>query len=500
MEYRIFPAIGVARLGNSADFFIGPEVIGSLGREPVGETEVTRFHDPSTNRKRKQAARFHLYQRATPDARFVPAELPAGARIRWTVRLANKKDAIKRPAGPPTSIPAGGLRPTLDPARANRLIDSGDVQITGSNAAGKFLVGTHVGIPVQLGELRTDAHGRLLVLGASGISKSNPISSLDGGFYNNPNWHDDVADGPVKADVVLPNGTTQKAVGAWVIVGPPDFAPGAQSIVSLYDEIRQLAVSQGWLSNSTTTSFASDIYPLLRRARSLRWAHGKQVANTAVPEPNWGSISNDYAQLAKTDAAHLPLRTQTAALVLKVEQLLLNYQLTKVQKDHLTRWQNGTFDGTWQGGPPIAASPSASSLTQSALAGTVGQGFFPGIEGGKILTDPSIYATPFNFRIDPAKLAPGDITALMAQPWQADFLKCSGSWWPSQRPDIAPQANGSFKMWARIGPNPPATPNHQQMVKHVMQFGMIVTHIQNGSEVGVEEGRDPALDTAAGGA
>jgi hypothetical protein len=131
-------------------------------------------------------------------------------------------------------------------------------------------------------------------------------------------------------------------------------------------------------------------------------------------------------------------------------------------------------------------------LTRSALEGTVGQGFFPGIEGGRILTDRTIYSTPFDFRIDSLKLTPGDVTALMAQPWQADFLKCSGDWWPSQRPDIAPQANGSFELWARLG-NPPHEPTHQELVDHVMQFGVVVPKVVGGLEVAIEEGRDPAV-------
>ena len=494
MEYRIFPAIGIARLGNSPEFFVGPEVPGSLGRDlgPGGETEVTAFAD-AANRKRKQASRFHLYQRTTATDPFVPLVLPSGAKVRWTVHVVNKKDAIKRPASPPPSIPVGGLRPTADAARASRLIDSGNVQIEGVNALGKFLDGTHDGDSVRLGELRTDSQGRLLVLGADGISKSKPVSSIGVSFYNNPNWHDDVADGPVNAEVVLSDGTSQKAMGAWVIVGPPDFAPGAYAIVTLYDEIFQVAVSQGWLPNPTSTSFTTDIFPLIRRASSLRWSHGrKNLTDTVVSEPNWNAISNDYMQLAKSDGGHLTLRAQNSTRIKAVKGLLSDYLLTAAQNAHLSRWENGTFLEDWTGLPPVPASPTPESLTRSALDGTVGQGFFPGIEGGRILIDRSIYSTPFDFRIDPMKLTPGDVTALMAQPWQADFLKCSGNWWPSQRPDIAPQSDGSLKMWALVG-NPPHVPDHQALVDHVMQFGMVVPKVVGGVEVCIEEGRDPAV-------
>lgn len=494
MEYRIFPAVGVARLGNSPEYFVGPEVPGSLGRRigTGGETEVTAFHD-SANRKLKQAARFHLYQRATAADPFVPLELLEGAKVRWTVRVSNKKDAIRRPARPPASIPAGGLRPAHDPARAERLIDSGDVQVEGENVVGKFLEGSHVGRSVRLGELRTDARGRLLFLGADGISKSNPDSDIGASFYNNENWFDDVADGYVNAEVVLADGTARKASGAWVVVGPPDFAQGARAIVTLYDVIFQLAVSRGWLPQPSATSFAEHIYPLLRRATSLRWTHVRSLPDDEfIPEPNWGAISTDYAELSKKDAGHLTFRSQNGARLRAVEGLLSDYRLTTTQKAHLTRWENGTFDDTWNGPPQIPTDPTPESLTRSALDGTAGQGFFPGIEGGRVMIDPSVYATPFDFRIDPSVLSPGDVTALMAQPWQADFLKCFGNWWPSQRPDIAPQADGSLELWARIG-DPPAKPTHRELVDHVMKFGVVVPKVVDGAEVCIEEGRDPAI-------
>lgn len=492
MEYRIFPAIGIARLGNSAEFFVGPEAPGSMGHDitPAGEVEVTQFADAGF-RKRKLAARFHLYQRATAADPFVPAVLPAGAKLRWNVRLANKKDAIVRPGGPPGSIPAGGLRPTLDATRANRLIDSGVVSIEGASAAGKFLDGTHVGVAVRLGELRTDANGRLLVLGGDGISRSNPAGSpIGGSFYNNPNWFDDVGDGPVNAEVIHSDGTVAKATGAWVIVGPPDFAPGAHAITSLYDVIRQVAINQGWLTAATATSYRDDINPMIRRARSLKWSHRNAGVLTPTPEANWGSISTDDAALADNTGAALTLRTQTSNRVREVENLLLQYGMTAEQKAHLQRYRNGTFDPTWTGVPAIPAI-TPDLLTQAALKGTAGQGFFPGIEGGRILTDPSIYVTPFDFRIDHAKLTPGDVTALMAQPWQADFLKCEMNWWPSQRPDIAPQLDGTFKFWARLGATA-TEPNHKQLVDHVMQFGMVVPKV-GAADVCVEDGRDPAV-------
>jgi len=54
-EYKIFPPIGVARLGSDDDFFISPE---TPGRGPIEETTgapVTRFKNADHKRIRKQS-------------------------------------------------------------------------------------------------------------------------------------------------------------------------------------------------------------------------------------------------------------------------------------------------------------------------------------------------------------------------------------------------------------------------------------------------------------
>jgi hypothetical protein len=127
-------------------------------------------------------------------------------------------------------------------------------------------------------------------------------------------------------------------------------------------------------------------------------------------------------------------------------------------------------------------------MTRAVLDGSVGQGFFPGIEAGIIVTDSSLYAEPFDFRFDLAKVEPGDVTALMALPWQADFLKCSGAWWPSQRPDVAPQSDGARPPWLR----PPM--QHKRLVTDIMRLGMVApARDPQGNEIALESGRDPQL-------
>ena len=138
------------------------------------------------------------------------------------------------------------------------------------------------------------------------------------------------------------------------------------------------------------------------------------------------------------------LRQENAGYVRDAEVLLHDFTLRPWQQQMLAQYKAGNFDPA-----PLTATDPAQEITRAALDGTVGQGFFPGIEAGTIVTDPAIYARPFAFRFDAAQLSAGDATALMALPWQADFLKCGSGWWPAQRPNVAPQANGARPPWLR---------------------------------------------------
>lgn len=99
LRYKIFPAIGVARVGEDNDFFIGPEVPGVGPVELANGAVVKRFKSAERTRIRKQGARFHLFE-SEDGMNWKPANLPAGAVVEWTVTLENKKAAIQRPASP----------------------------------------------------------------------------------------------------------------------------------------------------------------------------------------------------------------------------------------------------------------------------------------------------------------------------------------------------------------------------------------------------------------
>jgi hypothetical protein len=481
MRYAIYPPIGLARVGNHpTGYFIGPEMPQHPGMEPNGEGSEAPVKEYKVDEDeiKRQAARFRLF--AIPEAKGAPepAILPAGATIEWTVHLVNKKGAVHRGGGPPLEPE----RPRLEPDSGSRLIDPLPRTISGPNAGGvRFDTGEFLGRRVPLGELRTDQDQRLVVLGGFGFSSSPTNAGLPS-FYTNPGWHDDVADGPVTARIRLADGSTIDDVApAWVLVGPPDFAPEIPGVVTIYDIMLELGVRHLGVPPPAPVSFTEHVFPLLRRTRALQWVN---------EDPNWESISDDWPALADPSPARQALRRENARLVLEIESILSRYRLTSVQRTLLEQWVAGKFSADWRGMPQPGGEVTAAGLTRAALDGIVGQGFFPGIEGGIVLRDHLIYGKPFDFRLDHTQLSAGDVTALMAVPWQADFADCSGGWWPSQRPDsVLPDAAASVRVdWAR------GAKSHGGMVNNYNRLGFVTAALdQQGNVVFVETQRAPEV-------
>lgn len=425
MPLVIYPPIGIGRVGNDlTQFYIGPEIHGHPGfeRNAEGSESPVVHYKVDEDQIKRQAARFRLFEIPDGGGPAVPAQLPAGATVEWTVHLVNKKAAIVRPSSPPLQP----QRPQLAPNSASRLIDPGVRTIAGANASGiKFDTGSFQGRQVPLGELRTDANQNLLVLGGTGFS-SSPTNAPLPSFYTNPGWHDDTSDGPVTARVRLANNTTIDAVSAWVVISTPDFAPEIQGVVTLYDILLQVGIDHFGVASPAPVSFTRHIFPRLLRTRRLRWVNA---------DPNWAAVSDNYAALADTSSGAAQLRSDNADRVREIESILSRYRLTDFLGAQLDAWVSGNFASDWTGLPQPGNSVTAEGMTRAALDSTAGQGFFPGIEAGILVRDNTLYATPFDFRLNPAQVTAGDVTALMAVPWQADFLDCSRSWWPSQRPD-----------------------------------------------------------------
>jgi hypothetical protein len=509
--YKIHPAIGIARVGDHLDaFFIGPELSYAaelagadelIGASPV-DLDANGGDVPFTTYKkdghiRRQGARFRVfaYDRAADGTLTNPQEVIAAANtvITWTVELCNRKAAWEQRIGEP------GRRNSDVADRSKLIVGPVKQSISGARQASAAFVGQFSGhsaqaMDVNLGMLRTDADGRLIVLGGFGRAfndGTNP-NLTSGNFGNRDGWTDDIADGPVTAQIEI-DGAVANAVPARVIVGPPDFAPGVAQPVTLYDAVSQVAAAFG-LPDSAMPSFASDVLPVLSRCNNLRWVNGLSLWGKLhkMMKDDWKNLSNG------TDPATVALRGQIARAL--SGDLPLTYtevpdsiqlQLTDKQKAVLKLWAAGTFGRDWDQPPkPSLANPA--DLDRGPLDCSVGGGFYPGIEAGARVKDKPNYAEAFRLR---PELPAGFFTEQMAVPWHSDFLACNMSWWPSQRPDLAPQKedpNGLFPQWTKglVSTVP-------DMIKNFPKLGYIKPMKVDGQDVQVEDERIPPRSAVA---
>ncbi len=508
--YSIHPAIGVARVGNAPEeFYLGPETYGGLPILPDGRPFTARDFRDSAGRLRRQAARFRIYRSVDggPEEE-VTLDTPGVLRITWRSHLANKKSswyAFQTNKGEAGYAPNHPLRnagkTTLDQRRA-LVIDPGPRVIEGASqgpvpfSRDTIPVGYQGGFPPEtlepyaidtLGELRTDAAGRLLVLGGLGRSGSEIAPPTIGEYANNDGWWDDTSDGPVEAVVILEASGMPVEVPvtpAWLICGPPSYAPQIPNVVTLYDTIFDAAVRhQGarpdifadgmWKGGpgGYEPFFETDIKPIFERADGYAWVtaipprpHTFDFARLGRNDPELIGLRQFYLSFFRAPGSENvlvdPVRGQTLMPYLAGDDAIgastattsKYLRLTDTQYFFLMQWAAGHF----RAGAEPAPLPGE-ALTRAVLENCVGGAFSPGIEMTWISRDPAIYSAPFRIRVRPAVTAPldlgfdpaagmepGDICRYMAVPWQADFNECSSQpiegrvlwWWPAQRPEF----------------------------------------------------------------
>jgi hypothetical protein len=276
-RYYIYPAIGIARVGNSeSDYLISPEIVGQ-------QFPADQKYKDCEGKVKRQAAKFRIYAMNESGVALEEVVCNDKVEIQWRVHIANRK-AINYEFKNAMDMGDLSLNCTLrNPAMVDLaerqqklLLDPGPRKISGicrqqSNAdrsksedftfdSAKFYQGTAFEQDVYLGELRTDEQGRLLVLGGRGHS-----ASFDGKqattFANNNGWHDDVADGTVRAKVII-DGKQFDVEPAMVAVTPPNFAPGIEGTVTLMDVVDNLFEQQQLIKPVENVSFYRDIYPI----------------------------------------------------------------------------------------------------------------------------------------------------------------------------------------------------------------------------------------------
>ncbi len=481
----IHPAIGIARVGNSTgEFYVGPQVI-HPAPQPVG------FYRDAQGALKRQAAQFRLY--GYNAAGEVVRELTADwADIQWSVHVANHKAAWYRwqmamdiPEAASIQLPRRNLKVT---ARDTLAIDAGEQTIAGKNTAPVVCTGQFTGVPVKLGELRTDDAGRLLFLGGHGVSASPTgtpiyIPTDENSFINADGWYDDTSDGPVEAAVSI-EGRAIPVTPAWVVTAPPNYAPQVKAERTLYDLLYDLYVQAGWMSAPAAVSFTNDVYPILQRLSGLQWVnqgfatlfgHGGQfnfedpaLVTRLASQPAAGAydphaelrrqILNSFRPPTPADGNPLPWPWLygDAMEVPAGNSPRQNATVTATQYAVLQRWAAGDFTPDWNGSPsqsptefesvPLAEQPGM--LDRAALEFCLADAFHPGCEMTWPMRHLTLYDAPFRIRRRPAGTTerdygstltqaeilapdgplhaqgPGDLNRWMGLPWQADTAYC----------------------------------------------------------------------------
>jgi hypothetical protein len=438
-----------------AEYFIGPEVPDE-GFVPPGGA----YRDGSNNIKR-QAQRFRVYEYTLTYESFsqlqqaidgvftgqlklgtlVKEITSADADIEWHVHLANAK--------------------SVDAMSASVVNDPGERTIGGVNQS-LDVNGSIFGDQVQLGTLATDEAGRLLVLGGFGKSASPASAALVSLF--NPQWYDDVSDGPVRATITLKGSGEQPPVEpAWVIVGVPGFAHPIPNIVTLWDLAYDVATqlpAPHTLTPPATVSFTRDVYTLLRRPVLMQWVsalartgHSGMAAGNFLDPATFAVLQDNNAN--PISAAYKLRQHVFSALknpsgggddMPKLNMLTV----TKTQYAMMQQWADGNFNSDWAGPPAVvpldmlAPADQPMALDRAGLITTVGGAFFPGIEACSLAGQTTTYDKPMRIRED---LAPGSLTSLLSVPWQSDYTACGTGWWPAGRPNQVTQDGSTFYEW-----------------------------------------------------
>ncbi|HEY0372672.1 MAG TPA: LodA/GoxA family CTQ-dependent oxidase [Thermoanaerobaculia bacterium] len=485
----IYPAIGVARVGNSPDeFYLGPEIIANEKR-PAG------FYKDAHGRLKRQAARFRIYG-LDAEGRAVKELTSKDAKITWTVHVANRKAewfefdvAMDIPQARP--VPRRNINVT---DRKRLIIDPGPRSISGVNQSGElFDTGTFLDENVYLGELRTDEQGRLLFLGGRGVSQTPYANNPPTTFANNDGWHDDVSDGPVDATVNY-GGVNLPVEGAWVVTAPPNYAPDIISVQTLYDVIFD-ALNGNYVQPAAKPSFTNDILPLLQQFTQNQWVNQgfyvgfgyRQGFDFYEPELirrlstlTKGDIYQEYRRQIFNY-----FRAPSSTLIqpqlwpwmygdnMNVPTTTANgyFTVTNTIYTYLTQWASGDFIDDYnqtKTTPPfdeLAPDAQTDMLTKSALWYCLGGPFHPGCEMTWPMRIVGMYSGPFRIRrrtdnnpepdygplLAPADFqngnyfttpsgtmwnAPGDISRWMALPWQTDTASCRSGYQTTYDPMI----------------------------------------------------------------
>jgi hypothetical protein len=494
---RIYPAIGICRVGGSPKWFFAPEIPGMPAEDD------SAYKDGSALIK-KQVQRFRIY--AFDKDENVVGEITAdNAEITWGVHLANTKAAWYEFFNP---LDNGDLAPGIPGKRRNNsfkgskerekmlVVDAGLVNISGINTnslggevkyacQGSFMQST----TVKLGELRTDSKGRLLVFPGDGQSIS-PTNKKITSFADNEEWIDDWCDGPVLASVRLKaDQRTLNAKSAWVASAGPDFAPEITPLVTMFDVVQNLNYKQGWEDENSEVSFRRDIYPILHRLDLMRW-----VSESAHLHTGWADLGplheESYIQkLSNNSRATSKERNNIFSKIRKPPKAtdipgsesdhkntsnlvpwmlgdgvnypkspLYMFNITETQYEKLKQWAKGNFINDFSVSKeekiktfddiPLTEQPNA--LTRAALEACSGGGFHPGVELTYNLRHAQMYERFYDTTSDSYRIALGKRPSLIQDLGESLTPTVFYQGLQDVPPPIGKQSPGDLTRWMGI--------------------------------------------------
>jgi hypothetical protein len=489
-QYRIHPAIGIARVGDavrsdaSNDFyFIGPEIPEFAANVDPQSGAQGEFKTPD-GKVKPQAARFRIFEyEKGNDGKFRPvgevttnnAQRPAS--ITWTAHLANRKAnfcAFHGQAGaedePLFSSYGTPGKPTvrnekkvktnaerkkwleLDPGPQS--VNGGDTVTVAHFAIDRDLKQNKPSGETKLkirtlGELRSDADGRLIVIGGMGQSDFDPGLGPEtiSEFANNDGWFDDMSDGPVEAELTI-DGAEQAVAGAWVVVGPPDFVPPIHSYRTMYDSlvdviVREMdipaddglfagplahiaAMNDDWKRNKTikdfSPSFTRDIAPILSAIARLERVHQHQMGPRArfhgsISDLNFKVLGGPGSLQGNRDAVFERVRDPNALPTQKIQPSQMPsaygdyferangrggkndpaflHSVSKLQYALLRAWQQDDFVKDWDQVPASPPAITPEGLDRAALENMSGGAFYPGMEASWLFVKKEVWEKPF---------------------------------------------------------------------------------------------------------
>lgn len=453
-SYAIHPAIGIARVGNTEDYFLGPEKIS----EPINSETGSVKLKPDTDNINRQGARFRVFKYINGAPKEVKVGEDGVISIQWTVHIANKKGAwheFKSIDGERTSNKNRKRNHNvekfiIDPGPRSITIDAGNQKPIEKFSLNNTPAGYNARWPDKLnngnrpagdkinylGEIQGSEEGRLVVLGGHGHAGNITNSGGIVGYANNPGWIDDTADGYVKATIKVQSGTTVKTIEnvtpAWIIVAPPDYAPEIGNVVSLFDTVHDLFTrcSPGYnpaaydVANKKFKLEAAGYKPNYERDILPCIKSGAQSAWTLKPTNDWlfhgslngANVNSFFDRLTETPLSNTSdilqsLKSRPAESDPEnMPKLWGDLGITSCLLLPRTLYYNfkQASDGYLDESSPPPLSP-AEELDRAALMNGSGGAFFPGIETGWMIRNPKIWASTFRIQhrrtagVDPAK-------------------------------------------------------------------------------------------------